>query len=570
MAETENGNIGGSGEINEWEYKNVQSSSYASSNYSNVSIDALRQCPVEGMYNEDTTDLYDSESGTYPITGISRIMCIASSYGGQRSRDIYEFMYSLGIDWESFDDTNKIVGLPYNQMYYGIDLGFLSDGNIYSPSTWSHYPSTYRYSIGSTRSIGTYGLKRFSLLRGEGFIGWAGFTFDLNGGDIENIVATIVMIDTSKLTNLLGSFTTERIPEDDPQKGIPSISIGAAGDVVKKRFDEVQMPNKPTLGVSSTGALNVYRVGLYDLSNFMAEIFHTTTRTNYSGSDMGEMLATSLINIDKGLNDLIKGDVTQFVVDTHIIPCVPSTETAYSQIAIGGFLCDSVGQRVTSDYVDVQCGSITLGNGKNRFYDSFQDLDGCRYKLFLPFIGFVDINPSYIWSHTIAVAYRFNIIDGSCIAFVSSSMLINGATSIIGAYSGSCCVHMPITGQNYSNVISGMMQAVGGAMSGNPMLVGSGVLQTTHKDITMSNAYNASASFMGIRKPYLLIEKPTQNISTDFYEKNGGLINSLYKLSALRGTGFTKCTNVNTSTLSGIDKDERDAIKEMLEGGVYL
>lgn len=567
------------GYITPWHSEKSQKSTYASAPILEVSLDQLLNNPQAPESVEHHTDGVLTQRGTGSTISNNDYYFI--SLRNYSHEEVYDWAKELGIIPYVVSDRDVITGIPFNNLFYGVKLNSLHTCQLFNPVDWGNDSANYEYTMGSSTGVGD-GLTCFSLLRSGSYIGWIMYSYLMNNGDIIHTDGVCVMCDTSKWTNLLGSFTIEEEPKDDPQKGIPSIPIGAAGDVVTKALEEIQIPDKPVLGVSSLGTYNVYKVGLMDLTNFMSEIFHTTTRTNYSGNDFGELMATALINIDKGMNDLVKGDVTQFVVDTHIIPCTPET-SAYTNIGIGGYLTNSRGMPVTSDYIDVDCGAIRLGKGYTTHYDSFQDMS-TRLKLYLPFIGYVDLDNNLIWKvknqpQSIRVRYRFNVLDGSCMAFVSSGALGDGSTtSIIGVYSGSCCVHMPLTGANYSSVISGMIQTASGIATGlatgNPLTatmgVGNGLANLMKPNTTMSNSYNATSSFMGIRRPYLIIQKNTQNMPINFYERNGGLCMISYKLNDIKGSGFTKCANVDTNTFGNLKKHEKEELKRMLESGVYL
>ena len=153
---------------------------------------------------------------------------------------------------------------------------------------------------------------------------------------------------------------------------------------------------------------------------------------------------------------MVRGNLKDFVIDCHIIPVMPST-SATEHIQIGGYTINNLAHPVTSDYVTIECGTIKVDS----CYDGFEDYQ-TEYKLYLPFIGFVDLNPNYVANNYLTLKYRFNVIDGSCIAFLSSSIIPNSSdTSIVGVYNGSCCVHMPLTGADYSTIVSGMLRTAG-------------------------------------------------------------------------------------------------------------
>lgn len=580
MADTENGVIGGNGVIQDWESRTTQKGNTGL--YAPVSVVDFETLITGGgninrsNVNHGFTTLSSYSSGT-----ISNIEYWSYSY--YDAEWIRGFLFSGNFNWvglknNDLNDKQNRFYLPFGNFFQCYNsksptqIYLLSNEKITNYLNDQYIPNYDYYGIGSTSFPTYYDSYYFSWVScNDGDKTYKGYiACSSNLDSVRACQYSFCIWCVNNALPVLGTYTLEKTPETDPEKGIPSLPIGGAGDLVKKRVDEVTLPEMPTLGVSTTGALNVYRVGLGDLNNFISEIFHTTTRREYSGNDFGEMLANGLININNAIKDTVNGDITQFVVDMHIIPVEPELSNNAENIHIGGFELDSLGRPVTKDYVDISFGNIKLSKDTIPFYDGASDITGAKYKLFIPFIGFVDINPSYCWSHTLTLKMRFNVIDGSCVAFLSSSILSTGATSIIGIYSGSCCVHMPITGQNYSNVISGMLQTIGGIASSNPMQSIKGAIDMTRPNITMSNNYNASSSFMSVRKPYLLIEKPTQNVAANYYDTNGGYVNAMYNLSTLRGTGYTICKNVKTDAFKGLDDEEKKDIKAMLESGIYL
>lgn len=572
---TVNGLPGGDGLIDDWKSQTEQKGqSGISAPISIVDFSTLMNAPNTPNHNNFNLT---ERAGSGSISGLDYY--ISAYYQDSR---IAPYIESLGLNLVPCESGDKFA-LPFGTYFQGITMsyGSVDACRLYSNNKYNEFMSdsvNYDWSgIGSSSAATRYDNLFFCWIgTSDGTTTYRGyFTYSVNdSGTVSQYAWCIWSID--KAINLLGTFTTGATPKPDPQKGIPSLPIGAAGDVVKKRIDEISMPDAPFLGVSTAGMIHLYRISSSDLNLFASEIFKIGSRRQYGGGDAMEYIGAALENIDKGLQDTLLGNLKDFVVDLHLLPCSPTTGSR-EHIKIGGYLVSSMAAPCNSDYIDVDCGSIQLSKDDS-FYDSFQDLDGARYKLFLPFIGFVDVPPSYVWSHTLRVRYRFNVVDGSCMAFVSSSVLQNGNQSIIGVYSGSACVHMPITGTNYSSMISGMLQTASGLATsyatGNPLTGISGVLSgasnMTHPNITMSNGYNASTSFMGCRKPYLLIEKNTQNMPENFYKRNGGLCMTSYLLGDIKGSGFTKCANVDTNTFGNLKKHEKEELKRMLESGVYL
>ena len=580
MARNINGEIisDGNGTINDWQAKEEQKASYGSSVGNVTSIDLanliMTKPSVVTMEQGNDARLYDVKNRTTVVSGIDYTMFICSVNNSSDTTIVAEWLQANGLWFNPISDEQNISKIPFEK-YFGWRYGNLSGiEDIYfsSPST---YDSDYNtmdadryYSLGLGTSITGSSPMQFTWLRDGIFFGYHSCAID------ESTVRmyTILFNDT-KIKNILGTFTIEKTPEPDETNGIPSIPFGGSGDIVKRKFDSITEPDTPSLGISTSGMYNVYRISENQLQGFATQLYHLTETVPYEGSEILENIANTLERLYYGVIDTIKGNLKDFVIDCHIIPVMPTT-SATENIQIGGYTINNLAHPVTSDYVTVNCGTIKVDS----CYDGFEDYQ-TEYKLYLPFVGFVDLNPNYVANNYLTLKYRFNVIDGSCIAFLSSSIVPNSSsTSIVGVYNGSCCVHMPLTGADYSTIVSGMLQTAGNIATSvstkNPLPAIGGFANLAQsmnsQKFAQSNTYNASGSFMGIRKPYLLIHRPARNLATNFWNRKGGLLNSQYKLSDLKNSGFTVCENVDMTNFKNLDSDIQDRIKNLLEKGVYL
>lgn len=580
MARNINGEIisDGDGTINEWKGKEEQKASYGSSVGNVTMIDLanliMTKPSVVRMSQDNNATLYDVKNGTTAVSGIDYTRFSCSVNNKSDTTIVAEWLQANGLWFSPITDSNNIAKIPFEK-YFGWRHGNSSGiEDIYfsSPSTYETDYNTMNadryYTLGLPVTITGAPPMQFSWLRDGIFFGYHSCTIDES-----SVRMYTILFNDTKIKNILGTFTIEKTPENDETNGIPSLSFGGAGDIVKRKFDSITEPDTPTMGISTSGMYNVYRISQDQLRGFASQLYHLTETTPYEGSEILEKMENTLERLYYGVVDTIKGNLKDFVIDCHIVPVMPSSNTE-ANIQIGGYTINNLAHPVTSDYVTINCGTIKVDS----CYDGFEDYQ-TEYKLYLPFIGFVDLNPNYVANNYLTLKYRFNVIDGSCIAFLSSSIVPNSSsTSIVGVYNGSCCVHMPLTGADYSTIVSGMLQTAGNIATSvstkNPLPALGGVANFAQsmnsQKFAQSNNYNASGCFMGIRKPYLLIHRPTRNLATNFWNRKGGLLNSQYKLSDLKDTGFTVCENVDMTNFKNLDSDIQDRIKNLLEKGVYL
>lgn len=339
--------------------------------------------------------------------------------------------------------------------------------------------------------------------------------------------------------------------------------------------DIITVPNMPSIGVSNVGFVNVYNTTQGALQNLGSDLFPDFEEIPDVAPDTDTltMLANGFEYLGKNITTLLKSyinsNLVNYIIDCHCLPVTPTVGET-EQIKIGFKEFTQSAQRVTSDYVDFDCGALNI----KEYYGNFIDYVGTRASLYLPFVGFVPIKNEYFQSGELRVKYRFNIVDGSFMAYVlATSSKSNLKDTVIGTYSGNACVHIPITGVNYSNMVSGVVNgatsiAMGVATSNVGLAVG-GALNTMsmRPQMQSSNSYNATSSFLGIRYPYLLIEREVSNFSEQYPNEYGLPLNVTKTISEL--TGYVEMDE-NIHIELNCMNEEKEMIKDLLTGGIII
>ena len=384
-----------------------------------------------------------------------------------------------------------------------------------------------------------------------------------------------------------GDFKDKKITNSE--YGTYSSSGGYGGGSFDDSSDAFGLPSLPSLGVSEVGFINVYNPSKGQLQGFADELFPNFEMPTASTATGIEAVAENLAKTFEVLGDFaesyVNAGLVNYVIDCHIVPVSPVTGGT-SKIKVGFKTFNYSPAKVTSDYVEFDCGSLEIAE----YYQNFLDYEGTKAKLYLPFIGFVDIKPEWFQSGKLGVTYHFNIIDGSCIAFViATSSKSNLKNTVVATFGGNCCVHMPITGVNYSSMISGVVGgAVGIASNASNMIktnradkgtVMSNIEGATgiasnladavgaKPSIEQSNGYNAGMSFMCYRRPYLLIERPVASFSKDYPREQGLPLNVTKKLRDMKG--FTTCTSPVVDNFHCLE-EEKEMIKQaLIEGTIF-
>ena len=373
----------------------------------------------------------------------------------------------------------------------------------------------------------------------------------------------------------LGDFSEEAGPV--------SGSGGYEGGTFDDASDTVDVPTVPTVGVSNVGFVRVYKTTLNSLTSLGNDLFPplnytppSTISDNQSVSeaivDGFNQIVTFLANVPSFFDQIVANTLINYIIDCHIIPVEP-TAGSTEAIHVGHKTLETTASRVTTDYVDFDCGDISI----REYYQNFADFLTTA-KLYLPFIGFVPVRPEWFQSASLNVTYRFNIIDGSFIAYVRGTGSYvnnhNSGKTILGQYGGNACVHLPITGVTYASMVSGLVGAgagmMAGAASGNPAMLATSAIAAAglSGDIAQSNSYSATAAFLGCRRPFLMIERPVSSYARNYQHEVGIPSNIYAKLGDV--SGFNQMTNVHVDKISRATDQEKEEIRKLLASGVIV
>lgn len=363
------------------------------------------------------------------------------------------------------------------------------------------------------------------------------------------------------------------IEEKDDEYGNYSTSGGYGGGSFDDSSDAFGLPSLPSLGVSEVGFVNVYNPTKNEMLGFADELFPDYEKPTPSQKEGLDGVVENLANVTNVIGFLtdsyINKGLIDFVIDCHIVPVTPTT-TSSTGLKVGFKTFEYNPKKVVRDYVEFDCGSLSIPE----YYQNFLDYMGTRAKLYCPFIGFVDVKPEWFQSGVLQLIYHFNVIDGSCIAFlIGTSSKSNLKNTVVATFGGNCCVHMPITGLNYSSMITGIVAGgasiIGGAANKDLGGMARGVTEmlSAKPSLEQSNGYNAGMSYMCYRRPYLLIERPVASFSKNYPHEQGLPLNVTKKLSNI--SGFTTCEAPVLDGLRALD-EEKEMIRAALVEGIIL
>ena len=372
---------------------------------------------------------------------------------------------------------------------------------------------------------------------------------------------------------------TENPLDDDPndedlgsQDNIDYDSdIGGNGDH-DNTSDSLEEEYLPTLSATSNGLITSWNVSPSQLEN----------------------LATKLWNPDSW--EAIKQYFTNpmsSILGLSIIPVAPKTTSG--TIHLGGYNTEISSNKLSNDYVKVDCGSIPI----TRYYGSYLDYSPfTKINITLPYVGEIDLDPDQIMEKTLSVSYHVNCITGEFCCYLLAD------NKVFATFTGSCAKQLPICQTDYSSIIASTVQiaataitagaagaSAGAAASGidganmfnssidkvsalagaeslvkaNSSLLGS--VMSMKPNYRHSSQLGTGAGQLAPQIPFLTIIRPNLDLASNYKSFVGYPCNKNIVLS--KCSGFTQVEASNLSVPSA-SLDELAEIKELLLKGVII
>ena len=297
-----------------------------------------------------------------------------------------------------------------------------------------------------------------------------------------------------------------------------------------------------------------------DVSAGIGVLTSTFKMTKERLVQLGQFLWSSNI-FDKF--SLINNNPIENIISCKSIPI--NTDGSNQEIILGNVATGVNGEKINNNFAKQTIGSIAI----NEHYHNF--LDYAPYTnviLYLPYIGFKELDTSLVMGKTLQVIYTVDSITGGCLAQV----YVNNVR--LYEFTGNVGIDIPITASNRAQVEAGYIQAgVGATMSAVGGNVGSAVtslLNSATSQYHYSSTGNPSPMCVAStnRTCYVIIDRPNYQNLKAFNHTRGRKCYLSKTISTLHG--FTICdSNID---LSGINatQSELEELKEILSSGFYV
>ena len=355
------------------------------------------------------------------------------------------------------------------------------------------------------------------------------------------------------ITNYFGEWwskQTEEVPPVEPSDPYaPGGDSGAGGGTgtFDGTGDDINIPALPTLSATETGFITLFNPSLEQLKNL----------ANYMWSNAFDL--DTLKKLFANPMDCILG--------LSIVPvAVPNGETG--TVSVGNISTGVSMTKAATQYVEIDCGTLNV----EEYWGAYLDYDPhTKAEIYLPYIGTHPVAVDDIMGKPVHVVYHIDILSGACSAFVKCG------GSVLYTFIGQCSSSIPVTGNDWTNVINGVlsiagavgtMVATGGASA--PTAVGtiaSTAVNSMKPSVEKSGSLSGTGGMLGVQTPYLILTRPRQAVPSQQNKFMGYPSFITENLGSI--SGYTEVEFVHLENISATES-ELSEIENLLKTGVIF
>ena len=319
-------------------------------------------------------------------------------------------------------------------------------------------------------------------------------------------------------------------------------------DPKPKPEGENPKPFVPANPVSESGFVSLYSPSLSELKAFSSWLWST----DFSNS------------IKKLFQDPMNA-----IIGLHMIYTEPVIGERKNIIV--GYVDSNVNTRtVANQYKKIDCGSIEV----REYYGDSRDYDFTKISIYLPFLGIQQLNAKDLIGGSINVTATVDVLTGTIL--YNLNITKNGVTQTLYTFSGNCAVQLPISSGSYASILANTIGLVAGGVAtfatggaAAPVLIGAAAqaVTGTRANVAASNTIGSNAGAMGIKKPYLILNRQNSYNAAAYNNIQGYPSNINVKLSNC--SGFTRVKECHLDGIPATD-EEIEEIYTLLKQGVIL
>ena len=360
--------------------------------------------------------------------------------------------------------------------------------------------------------------------------------------------------------------TEDPINPDNPPGPTDPSDPGGGGDHDRNE-DPIPEPDLPVIGAAGAGFVTMYRMTQGEIQIFARDLFTDPFDPNKAWQNIKNFFS----------------DPLDFMIGCMIVPFTPaSTHAEYPEFGL--FTWPDPYDVIDNQFHIIDCGAHYIPN----YYNTALDYNPLtKITVWLPFIGYRDLDADEVMGRTIKIKYHVDCLTGDCVAFIIKVRPLY--EQVIAQYSGNCALRVPYGRQSFDAAVQAGIQLLGGAagaavgaaqiMSEGGGPEGSESLSGVAKSFTVgainsmkvhterAGVAGASAGYMGVMKPYVIRHIPDQSLPDNYKRIVGYPSNVGGRLSQF--SGFTAVENIELSGVMATDEEKHEIIS-ILRGGFII
>lgn len=445
--------------------------------------------------------------------------------------------------------------------------------------------------VGWVKSRMMVGMSEFTY-QSTGYFGYyvyceTGYTdAPINKSQLVGAAAPISVLET-----LFGSFepVTTTDPNEEPNEpGNGESGEGGGGGEHDRHQDPVPYPDDPPISGASAGFITMYEMTEHNMQTFATELFDF---------DWWQAIKNFF------------ADPMDFICGVMIVPFSPRTSghacpVFHQPSPLPDIKMNHYWPVIVDQYQDIDCGSLTIP----KYYNSCFDYNPyTSVRIYLPYIGYKDLDPDEVMGNTIQVKYKVDCMTGDCIAFIIRTAVsmpsMTPVSQCIAQFSGNCGVRVAFGRQSFDSAIQasvqlmagiagGMIRGAGGAVSAF-MVGGAGGgassesealaqeqlargagggmsmpnVEAMKSQVIKSGIMGANAGFMSVQKPFIIRSLPNQSRPNNYRELNGYPSNIAGPIGSGGFRGYMEIEKIELDGITAMEQEKAE-LMALLGGGV--
>lgn len=351
------------------------------------------------------------------------------------------------------------------------------------------------------------------------------------------------------------------VTDTDPYHDLP-----VPGDEPIPGGGTVAIPGFPGLTATSAGV-----IGLFCPTAAQMQLLADFMWTDFGGT--GSTVEDILKEIVEALKRTISNPL-DYIIGLNIIPSQGLSIGATKNVRFG-FVDSGVAMPILANqYFTVDCGALSFDAVCGGTFLDYAPYS--KFSIYLPYIGFKDVDPNDFVGHSIGVVYHGDCVTGGVTAYITKD------GSVMYQYSGCCALNVPLSADNWGETISGAISvatgivaaAASGGAAGVGLAAAKGAASVAANpsllspQVNHSGAISGGAGCMGVQYPFVIREAVNFH-STENFNKESGYPAYYYK-DFSEVTGFTTILDPHIANIPQATQGEINEIETLLESGVIL